>query len=106
VGIILTAMYPPGSYQNGTLAEVLCTSTQAQFTAIDVASQISRTYKAVLSIDGSTQENVLEDFSIGSVPTGSATITVTRLFKQFQIQSGAWAKTIERGAGYTTGLGL
>jgi hypothetical protein len=106
VAIILTAMYPTASYQNGTFAEVLCTSTQAQFTAIDVASQISRTYKAVLSIDGSTQENVLEDFSIGSVPTGSATITVTRLFKQFQIQSGFWVKTIERGAGYTTGLGL
>jgi hypothetical protein len=110
VAIILTAMYPPASYQIGTEAEVLCTSTQAQFTAIDVASQISRTYKAVLSIDGSTQENVLEDFSIGSVPTGSATITVTRLFKRFQIQgtpgSGVWTKTIERGAGYTTGLGL
>jgi hypothetical protein len=86
---------------------VLCTSTQAQFTAIDVASQISRTYKAVLSIDGSTQENVLEDFSIGSVPTGSATITVTRLFKQFQINnSNVWEKITEYGAGYTTGLGL
>jgi len=106
VGIILTRLYPPGSYQNGTFAEVLCTSTQAQFTAIDVASQISRTYKAVLSIDGSTQENVLEDFSVGSVPTGSATITVTRLFKQFQIQIGVWAKTLEYGPAHTTGLGL
>ena len=106
VGIILTEMFPPGSYLNGTEAKVLCTSTQAQFTAIDVASQISRTYKAVLSIDGSTQENVLEDFSIGSVPTGSATITVTRLFKQFQIQLGFWVKTTEYGSGYTTGLGL
>ncbi len=106
VAIILTEMYPPGSYQNGTEAKVLCTSTQAQFTAIDVASQISRTYKAVLSIDGSTQENVLEDFSVGSVPTGSATITVTRLFKQFQIQTGVWVKITEYGAGYTTGLGL
>ena len=106
VAIILTEMYPPGSYQLGTEAKVLCTSTQAQFTAIDVASQISRTYKAVLSIDGSTQENVLEDFSIGSVPTGSATITVTRLFKQFQISGLGWVKTNEYGSGYTTGLGL
>lgn len=106
VGIILTEMFPPSSYQNGTEAKVLCTATQAQFTAIDVASQISRTFKAVLSIDGSTQENVLEDFSINSVPTGSATITVTRLFKQFQIQLGFWIKTTEYGSGYTTSLGL
>jgi hypothetical protein len=107
VAIILTQLHPPASYQIGTEAEVLCTSTQAQFTAIDVASQISRTYKAVLSIDGSTQENVLEDFSVGSVPTGSATITVTRLFKQFRINgSGVWFKSVEYGAAYTTGLGL
>jgi hypothetical protein len=106
VAIILTELYPPADWENGVEAKVLCTSTQAQFTAIDVASQISRTYKAVLSIDGSTQENVLEDFSVGSVPTGSATITVTRLFKQFQLQTGVWVKITEYGAGYTTGLGL
>jgi hypothetical protein len=89
VAIILTALHPPASYQIGTQAIVLCTSIQAQFTAIDVASQISRTYKAVLSIDGSTQENVLEDFSIGSVPTGSATIAVTRQFKNFVINASS-----------------
>jgi hypothetical protein len=43
----------------------------------------------VLSIDGSTQENVLEDFSIGSVPTGSATIAVTRQFKNFVINASS-----------------
>lgn len=90
--IILTELYPPndGTWENGTYAKVLCSSTQAAFTAIDVASQISRTYKAVLSIDGSTQENVLEDFSVAGVPTGAATVTITRQFKLFVINGGVW----------------
>jgi len=90
--IILTELYPPndGTWENGTYAKVLCNSTQAAFTAIDVASQISRTYKAVLSIDGSTQENVLEDFSVAGVPTGAATVTITRQFKLFVINGGVW----------------
>ena len=90
VVIILTELYPPGSWENGTYAKVLCTKTQAAFTAIDVASQISRTYVAVLSVDGSTQESVLGDFSIGGVPTGAATVTVTRQFKLFQLTAGVW----------------
>jgi len=90
VAIILTELYPPASWENGTYAKVLCTQTQAAFTAIDVASQISRTYVAVLSIDGSTQESVLGDFSVGGVPTGAATVTVTRQFKQFQLTAGVW----------------
>ena len=90
VVIILTELYPPGSWENGTYAKVLCTKTQAAFTAIDVASQISRTYVAVLSVDGSTQESVLGDFSVGGVPTGAATVTVTRQFKLFQLTAGVW----------------
>lgn len=88
--IILTELYPPADWETGTYAKVLCSSTQAAFTAIDVASQISRTYKAVLSVDGSTQENVLEDFSIAGVPTGAATVTITRQFKLFQLNGGVW----------------
>jgi hypothetical protein len=91
VAIILTELYPPGSWETGTYAKVLCTQTQAAFTAIDVASQISRTYVAVLSVDGSTQESVLGDFSIGGVPTGAATVTVTRQFKLFQLLVTGWA---------------
>jgi hypothetical protein len=91
VVIILTELYPPGSWENGTYAKVLCTKTQAAFTAIDVASQISRTYVSVLSVDGSTQESVIGDFSIGGVPTGAATVTVTRQFKLFQLTAGVWA---------------
>jgi hypothetical protein len=90
VVIILTELYPPGSWENGTYAKVLCTKTQAAFTAIDVASQISRTYVSVLSVDGSTQESVIGDFSIGGVPTGAATVTVTRQFKLFQLTAGVW----------------
>jgi hypothetical protein len=89
VEIILTELYPPAEWAIGTVARVLCSSTQAAFTAIDVASQISRTYKAVLSIDGSTQENVLEDFSVAGVPTGAATVTVTRQFKEFVINASS-----------------
>jgi hypothetical protein len=90
VAIILTELYPPASWENGTYAKVLCTKTQAAFTAIDVASQVSRTYVAVLSVDGSTQESVLGDFSIGGVPTGAATVTVTRQFKLFQLTASVW----------------
>jgi hypothetical protein len=90
VVIILTELYPPGSWENGTYAKVLCTKTQAAFTAIDVASQISRTYVSVLSVDGSTQESVIGDFSIGGVPTGAATVTVTRQFKLFQLTASVW----------------
>ena len=91
VVIILTELYPPGSWETGTYAKVLCTKTQAAFTAIDVASQVSRTYVAVLSVDGSTQESVLGDFSVGGVPTGAATVTVTRQFKLFQLLVTGWA---------------
>ena len=88
--IILTELYPPADWENGTFAKILCSNIQAAFSGIDVASQISRTFKAVLSIDGSTQENVLEDFSIAGVPTGAATVTVSRQFKLFQLSSGIW----------------
>ena len=88
--IILTELYPPADWENGTFAKILCSNIQAAFSGIDVASQISRTFKAVLSIDGSTQENVLEDFSIAGVPTGAATVTVARQFKLFQLSSGIW----------------
>ena len=96
VAIILTELYPPASWENGTEAVVLCSKTQAAFTAIDVASQVSRTYAAVLSIDGSTQESVLGDFSIGGVPTGAATVTVTRVFKDFLLSGGVWIFTGDR----------
>ena len=88
--IILTELYPPADWENGTFAKILCSNIQAAFGGIDVASQISRTFKAVLSIDGSTQENVLEDFSIAGVPTGAATVTVARQFKLFQLSSSIW----------------
>ena len=81
---------PPADWENGTFAKILCSNIQAAFGGIDVASQISRTFKAVLSIDGSTQENVLEDFSIAGVPTGAATVTVARQFKLFQLSSSIW----------------
>jgi hypothetical protein len=90
VGLILDYMFLAANYNTGTLCRVLCQSTQAQFTAIDVASQISRTYAAVLSSDGSTIENVLGDFSVNPVPTGSAVITVTRQFKLFIFDGSNW----------------
>lgn len=90
VGIILDYMFQAANYNTGALCRVLCQSTQAQFTAIDVASQISRTYAAVLSSDGSTIENVLGDFAVNSVPTGAAVITVTRQFKLFQFNGSNW----------------
>lgn len=90
VGLILDYLFLAADYDIGTQCRVLCTRTEAQFTAIDVASQIGRTFKAVLSIDGSTQENVLEDFSVNPVPTGSATVTVTRQFKLFLFDGTNW----------------
>lgn len=90
VGLILDYLFLAADYETGTYCRVLCTSTQAQFTAIDVASQIGRTFKAVLSIDGSTQENVLEDFSVNPVPTGAAVVTISRQFKRFQFNGSNW----------------
>ena len=90
VGIILDYMFQAANYNTGAYCRVLCQSTQAQFTAIDVASQISRTYAAVLSSDGSTIENVLGVFAVNPVPTGAAVITVTRQFKLFQFNGSNW----------------
>jgi len=89
--LILTDVFPPGGYEVGTYARVHCTSFAASFPAIDVASQINRTFTTVLSNDGSTTENVLQDFGVNPVPTGSATVTVVRSLKRFVINgSGAW----------------
>ena len=90
VGLVLDYLFLAANYDTGTYCRVLCQSTQAQFTAIDVASQITRTFASVLSSDGSTIENVLGDFAINPVPTGSAVITVTRQFKLYQFNGSNW----------------
>jgi len=116
IATILEAVFPVigpetllQEYPNGARCRVLCTKQTVGFPALNVAPGFDITYNSALgeadtgtlvstpsgeaTIYGvlpASQVPVVEDFTINTVNTGSATITYTRSVRTFIVSSGAW----------------
>lgn len=98
IAAVLDDIAPTSYYEEGTLARIHCTEQVITYPAVVLTNSTSpvttgdfvKHYIAVDKNGGNQNQPVLEDFDINSLNLGSATVTVTRSLKIFEIQSSLW----------------
>lgn len=98
IAAVLDDIAPTSYYEEGTQARIHCTEQVITYPAVSFTNSTSpvttgdfvKHYVAVDKNGGNQNQPVLEDFDINSLNLGSATVTVTRSLKIFEIQSSLW----------------
>jgi hypothetical protein len=88
VAIMLEEIYPAADKINGAVARVHASAISAVTEAIDVNTNVSKSFTAVDSA-GVQNVSVVGDFSISS-PTANVSLTVTRAIMEYEVVAGTW----------------
>lgn len=87
---ILNALAPPAEFRNGTVARILCTILTNSSTSLDINSLVNEsTSPFLINLSGTTAPAVT-NVSVSTATVDGATITTTRIIKEFQLIAGAW----------------
>lgn len=86
----LTQIAPPAEYENGTVARILCTSLTNSTTSLDINSLLVKNNTVEYSKPTGTGFP-LQDVAVSTATVSSPSISVFRVVKTFELQSGAWA---------------
>jgi len=96
IAAFITLLAPPSEYRNSTLARILCTSLSNNSTLLNINSYLSTsTTEFITPDDPSSIIPGGTGFGISNVTFGTATVSpqvvsVFRVVKTFQLQSGVW----------------
>jgi len=96
IAAFITLLAPPSEYRNSTLARVLCTSLSNNSTSLNINSYLSTSTSEFITPDApSSIVPGGTGFGVSNVTFGTATvsppvISVFRVVKTFQLQSGVW----------------
>lgn len=88
VGIMLQELYPAATKSDGSIARVHTSAMSAVTGAIDVNTNVSKSFIAVDSA-GTQNVSVVQDFSVTS-PTASVSLTVTRTIMEYTVTASTW----------------
>lgn len=96
IAAFITLLAPPSEYRNSTLARVLCTSLSNNSTSLNINSYLSTSTTEFITPDAPS--SIIPGgtgFGISNVTFGTATVSpqvvsVFRVVKTFQLQSGVW----------------
>jgi hypothetical protein len=86
---ILNNLCPPAEFRDGTLVKMLCSITSNSSTSIDLNPLVQETKITVSTPSGTAQ--ALSGVALGTAILPGSGISITRIIKQFQLVSGAWA---------------
>jgi hypothetical protein len=95
---ILNQMAPPQSitgatvslYQNGTIAKILCTLLSNSTTSLDINSLPPSLSSATFVTPGPGTAPALTNISFPTATISAASVSTTRIIKEFTILSGTW----------------
>ena len=88
---VLNALAPPAEFRNGTIARILCTILTNSSTSLDINSLVSEsTAQFVTSVAPYNTSPALTNVSVATASIAGATITTTRIIKEFQLIAAAW----------------
>ncbi len=86
---ILNNLCPPAEFRNGTRVRMLCSIAANSSTSINLNPLVNQT-TAIFNTPSGTAPAVI-NVALGTALLSGASISVTRIIKEFQLVSGAWA---------------
>jgi hypothetical protein len=89
IGLLLAQLAPPGEYEDGTVARILCTSLSNSSTILNINSLIVKNNTVEYSRPVGTGFP-LQDISISNATISAPPISVFRVVKTYRLISGAW----------------
>lgn len=86
----LTQIAPPAEFENGTIARILCTSLTNSTTLLNINALLVKNNTVEYSKPTGTGFP-LQDVAVSTATVSAPSISVFRVVKTFELQSGAWA---------------
>jgi len=90
IAALLTQIAPPGEYEDGTKARILCTSLTNSTTALNINALLVKNNTVEYSKPIGTGFP-LQDVAVSNATVAAPSISVFRVVKTFELQAGAWA---------------